>query len=115
VNRSVLAAALVLALTGGCKRAQQIGRGEARFDANTIRAAAAEWRVEHGACPTVAQLVADHVLVLDPSEHHRERYTIQDEKDPWGNAYEITCDGDIVVRSYGPDGKKGTPDDVAVP
>jgi hypothetical protein len=34
-------------------------------------------------------------------------------EDPWGNAFNIECDGDdITVTSNGPDGESGTEDDV---
>ena len=40
----------------------------------------------------------------------------QDTKDPWGQAYEMSCaDDDVTVGSMGPDKKKGTKDDISVP
>lgn len=62
------------------------------------------WLAEHQrGCPTVAALRADGQL--DPS---------RDERDPWGGAYTITCEGDgVTVRSAGRDRVFGTVDDVS--
>lgn len=36
--------------------------------------------------------------------------------DPWGNAYVLDAKGDgLAVRSFGPDGQKGTADDLVRP
>jgi general secretion pathway protein G len=34
--------------------------------------------------------------------------------DPWGGAFVMSCDGDVNVRSAGPDGQDGTEDDISV-
>jgi hypothetical protein len=116
-----LVAIAAIAGAGACKRAAQIGKGDARYDAANVRSAAVDWRARHAdACPTMAQLVSDKTLVVDPDEHHRETpphvYTIVSEQDPWGQPYKIVCSvADVRVSSFGPDTKEGTPDDVNVP
>ena len=57
-----------------------------------------------GDCPTVQTLIA--AKELDSSG---------DTEDPWGQPYDIICDGDdITVTSPGPDKKPGTEDDIVV-
>lgn len=73
--------------------------------ARVIRGAAQNWQMTNDGCPTISQLIQDKQL--DKA---------QDTNDPWGGDYTIVCtDDDIVVTSDGPDKKKGTTDDVAVP
>lgn len=79
-------------------------RKTARNDASAIGSAATMWLAEHpGGCPTVAALRADGML--DRSKN---------ERDPWGGAYTITCDGEhMTVRTAGRDHVFGTRDDVS--
>ena len=76
----------------------------AKTDTKTLLTVIDGWRVTHSGtdCPTVEALKADKSLKQD-----------QNTKDPWGHDYEISCgaDGDAVM-SWGPDGKKGTEDDI---
>jgi general secretion pathway protein G len=79
----------------------------AKSGAQTIRQAVMQWHLTNGDdnCPTTAQLAQDKFL--DSATDH---------DDPWGQPYEIKCTGDdVVVASAGPDKKKGTGDDLAVP
>jgi general secretion pathway protein G len=75
--------------------------------ATTIRQAVQTWQSTNvsSECPTVSQLTEDKTL--DPGT---------DTNDPWGQPFAISCvDDDVVVSSKGPDTKKGTADDIAVP
>jgi general secretion pathway protein G len=79
----------------------------ARTAAQTIRSAVHQWQLNNGdsACPTVSQLVEEKYL-------DRGTTTV----DPWSQAFSITCtEAEVTVTSSGPDKKKGTADDVAVP
>jgi general secretion pathway protein G len=81
--------------------------GACRTAANTIRSATILYRSASppAPCPTVAQLKERGLLDRSFSA-----------KDHWGNAFEVTCDGDeVTVRTNGPDHKRGTQDDVVVP
>jgi general secretion pathway protein G len=56
-----------------------------------------------GTCPTLAQLEESRLL-------RRGSNT----EDPWGHPYEMVCDSDDVnVRSAGPDGERGSADDIS--
>ena len=76
----------------------------AKTDAKTLVNVMESWRLNHSGteCPTIEALKADKSLKPD-----------QNVNDPWGHPYEISCsaDGDGVM-SWGPDGKKGSEDDV---
>jgi general secretion pathway protein G len=77
----------------------------AKTDCKTLLNVIDTWRMNgHSGtdCPTVEALKADKSLRAD-----------QNTNDPWGHAYEIVCspDGDGVT-SWGPDGKKGSEDDI---
>jgi hypothetical protein len=79
----------------------------ARMACFTARGATVMWRSQHphDGCPTVAQLKQDKLLG-----------DAFNEKDPWGNAINLSCEeDDIVCETDGPDQKHGTPDDVRVP
>jgi general secretion pathway protein G len=79
----------------------------ARSGAQTVRQAVMQWQLTNGddTCPTVSQLVQDKFLD-----------TASDNKDPWGQAFEISCAGDeVTVTSAGPDRKSGGGDDIRVP
>ncbi len=57
-----------------------------------------------GDCPTVQTLIAA-----------KELDSAGDTEDPWGQPYNIVCEGDdITVTSPGPDKKDGTEDDIVV-
>ncbi len=75
----------------------------ATTETRSIEHAVQLWQQDHPTgCPTVSQLQADRVL----DSHSRS-------KDPWDNDYIISCDnGDVNVRSKGPDGQEGTDDDI---
>jgi general secretion pathway protein G len=79
----------------------------AKSAAGEIRKAVQMWQMNNKetTCPTMTQLMQEKQL--DPG---------QDTKDPWGQAYDMTCsDDDVTVSSMGPDKKKGTKDDINVP
>jgi hypothetical protein len=79
----------------------------ARTACNTIRQATMQWMaVRPGErCPTVEDLKAN-----------RDLDTGFGQRDPWGGSYEIRCvDLEIRCTSPGPDGKRGTGDDIVVP
>ena len=80
--------------------------GTVRTGAATVRAAAFFHLNSHpGDCPTVATLKASGLLDRGFSP-----------KDPWGNAYDVSCEDDeITVHTNGPDRKAGTEDDIVVP
>ena len=77
----------------------------AKTDTKTLLNVIDTWRMNgHSGtdCPTVEALKADKSLRAD-----------QNTNDPWGHPNEIACsaDGDGVT-SWGPDGKKGSEDDI---
>lgn len=77
----------------------------AKTDCKTLLNVIDTWRMNgHSGtdCPTVEALKSDKSLRAD-----------QNTNDPWGHGYEIVCspDGDGVT-SWGPDGKKGSEDDI---
>lgn len=75
--------------------------------ARTIRAAAQNWQetTQTCGCPTVERLVAERQL--DPGASHL---------DSWGHPFELRCaDSELYVTSAGPDGVRGTPDDIMIP
>jgi hypothetical protein len=72
-----------------------------------MRMAVQQWQAANNetSCPTISQLMQDKQLD-----------TGQNTNDPWGNAYSFNCtDDEITVLSMGPDKKKGTKDDIAIP
>lgn len=79
----------------------------ARTGASTIRLAIQNWQATNSEtdCPTMDQLVQE-----------KQIDSATNTKDPWGEAYTLTCTGDeVIVTSAGPDKKKGTKDDISVP
>ena len=88
-------------------RFQDSQKKVAESGARTIRMAVQQWQAannENG-CPTISQLIQDKQLD-----------TGQNTNDPWGQAYNLNCsDDEVTVMSNGPDKKKGTKDDIAVP
>jgi general secretion pathway protein G len=77
----------------------------ARKDATGLKKMVELWVMDSpGECPTVGVMKRDKLLAKESG------------KDPWGKTYKISCEGtDIHVTSVGPDGKKGTEDDITVP
>jgi general secretion pathway protein G len=79
----------------------------AETGARVIRQAVQHWQAANNetTCPTISQLMQEKHL--DPG---------QNTNDPWGQAYNLSCsDDDVTIVSAGPDKKKGTKDDIAVP
>ncbi len=79
----------------------------AEAGARTIRMAVQGWQAANNetSCPTISQLIQDKQLD-----------SAQNTNDPWGQAYNLNCgDEEVTVMSNGPDKKKGTKDDIAVP
>jgi prepilin-type N-terminal cleavage/methylation domain-containing protein len=54
-------------------------------------------------CPSLDELAEDRLLNRGSSR-----------TDPWGGDFLVSCDGDVNVRSAGPDGQDGTDDDISV-
>jgi general secretion pathway protein G len=54
-------------------------------------------------CPSLEQLAEDRLLNRGSTR-----------VDPWGGDFILSCDGDVNVRSAGPDGQDGTGDDISV-
>ena len=73
--------------------------------ARQVLAATEAWQSDHGdGCPTLSELMEDGRLDADARTD-----------DAWGNRFRIICDGPrTTVRSAGPDGRAGTPDDLKV-
>jgi general secretion pathway protein G len=109
----VLIVVAILAMVAGgvavfaLPRFQDSQKKTAEAGARTIRMAVQQWQAANNetSCPTVSQLIQDKQLD-----------TGQNTNDPWGNAYSLNCtDDEVTVISNGPDKKKGTKDDIAVP
>jgi general secretion pathway protein G len=109
----VLIVVAILAMVAGgvavfaLPRFQDSQKKTAEAGARTIRMAVQQWQAANNetSCPTVSQLIQDKQLD-----------TGQNTNDPWGNAYSLNCtDDEVTVTSSGPDKKKGTKDDIAVP
>jgi general secretion pathway protein G len=109
----VLIVVAILAMVAGgvavfaLPRFQDSQKKTAEAGARTIRMAVQQWQAANNetSCPTVSQLIQDKQLD-----------TGQNTNDPWGNAYSLGCtDDEVTVISSGPDKKKGTKDDIAVP
>jgi len=80
-------------------------RDTARFQAALLRQVAYRERFAPASCPSPQRLV-------DIGQRDRTRSAF----DPWGRPFLLDCsDDEIVVTSLGPDGKRGTEDDVRVP
>lgn len=109
----VLIVVAILAMVAGgvavfaLPRFQDSQKKTAEAGARTIRMAVQQWQAANNetSCPTVSQLIQDKQLDSG-----------QNTNDPWGNAYSLNCtDDEVTVISSGPDKKKGTKDDIAVP
>jgi general secretion pathway protein G len=80
---------------------------QAETGARIVRTAIQQWQAANNetTCPTISQLVQEKHL--DPG---------QNTNDPWGQAYALVCsDDEVTVISSGPDKKKGSKDDIAIP
>jgi general secretion pathway protein G len=80
---------------------------QAETGARIVRTAIQQWQAANNesTCPTISQLVQEKHL--DPG---------QSTNDPWGQAYTLVCsDDEVTVISPGPDKKKSTKDDIAIP
>ncbi len=77
----------------------------AKENAIKLRQVVSLWRTDTpNECPSVNQLKKDKLLDKVGGD------------DPWGKPYKIKCtDGEVYVESGGPDGKRGTSDDIVVP
>ncbi len=100
----LIAGGVAIAVMGHFTRARLT---TARTQALSLRQAAESWRLSHVPedCPTADALVASGVV------DEASKMT-----DPWDVPYEIACEGEQTrVRSFGPDKRKGTDDDIVVP
>ncbi len=109
----VLIVVAILAMVAGGVAAfalpkfREAQKQQAETGARVVRTAIQQWQAANNesSCPTISQLVQEKHL--DPG---------QSTNDPWGQAYSLNCaDEDVTVISAGPDKKKGTKDDIAVP
>ncbi|MBI5516462.1 MAG: type II secretion system protein GspG [Deltaproteobacteria bacterium] len=100
VIMGLIASAVGIAVFNQAKKARV---EDAKSGCRAIDHAVQLWQQDHpGSCPTVEQLVRDGVL------DRRQRT-----KDPWDHDFQIACEnGDVSVRSNGPDGREGTEDDL---
>lgn len=98
---ALIAAAVGFAVLPRLREAQV---EQARTDSLAVRSAVELYLAQDPTadCPTMSDLTEERIL----SSSTRT-------EDPWGNAFNIECDGDdITVTSNGPDGEGGTEDDV---
>ncbi len=109
----VLIVVAILAMVAGgvavfaLPRFQDSQKKVAEAGARTIRMAVQGWQAANNetSCPTISQLIQDKQLD-----------SAQNTNDPWGQAFNLNCgDEEVTVISNGPDKKKGTKDDIAVP
>lgn len=109
----VLIVVAILAMVAGgvaafaLPRFREAQKQQAETGARVVRTAIQQWQAANNesSCPTISQLVQEKHL--DPG---------QSTNDPWGQPYTLSCaDDDVTVISAGPDKKKGTKDDIAVP
>lgn len=109
----VLIVVMILAMVAGGVAAfalpnyRKAQKEQAETGARVVRTAIQQWQAANNesTCPTISQLVQEKQL--DPG---------QSTSDPWGQPYSLSCaDDDVSVVSAGPDKKKGSKDDIAVP
>jgi general secretion pathway protein G len=109
----VLIVVAILAMVAGGVAAfalpkfREAQKQQAETGARVVRTAIQQWQAANNesSCPTISQLVQEKHL--DPG---------QSTNDPWGQPYTLTCaDDDVTVISAGPDKKKGSKDDIAIP
>ena len=93
--------ALSVAAFGAASGAQT---QNAEVDGQQVRSAVMIHQVsDPGSCPSLADLRGGGYLGAGR------------ELDPWANEFTIECgNGDVVVRSRGPDGEAGTDDDIVI-
>jgi hypothetical protein len=96
----------VASMAGRSLRGQRFVEGPGpgtRASVNALCAVADMWRSNHsGACPTPLRLKQD-----------KELSEASDIDDPWGEPFQIRCDGGAVTAlSFGPDRVEGTADDI---
>jgi prepilin-type N-terminal cleavage/methylation domain-containing protein len=109
----VLIVVAILAMVGGGVAAfalpkfREAQKTSAKTGARIVRTAIQQWQAANSesVCPSISQLVQEKHL--DPGASTN---------DPWGQPYNSICaDDEVTVTSSGPDKKKGTKDDIAVP
>lgn len=109
----VLIVVAILAMVAGGVAAfalpkfREAQKQQAETGARVVRTAIQQWQAANNesSCPTISQLVQEKHL--DPG---------QSTNDPWGQSYTLICaDDDVSVISAGPDKKKGSKDDIAIP
>lgn len=77
----------------------------AKAQCATIRQAVQSYLFEGGAdCPSLDALLAARLLEANAGV-----------EDPWGAPYRISCEGEVTVRSSGPDRRGDTADDIVAP
>lgn len=102
----VIIMALIAAAVGFAvlPRLAEAREEQARTDSLAIRSAVELYLMGDPSadCPSVQDLVDEHIL-----------NSATRTEDPWGNEFQIECDGDeISVASNGADGEQGTEDDI---
>jgi general secretion pathway protein G len=102
----VIIMALITAAVGFAvlPRLQEARIQQAETDALAVRSGVEMYLMNDPTadCPSMSDLTEERIL----SSSTRT-------EDPWGNEFEIECDGDeISVHSMGPDGESGTEDDI---
>ncbi|HYO97028.1 MAG TPA: type II secretion system protein [Polyangiaceae bacterium] len=109
----VLIVVAILAMVAGGVAAfalpkfREAQKQQAETGARVVRTAIQQWQAANNeiSCPTISQLVQEKHL--DPG---------QSTNDPWAQPYTLNCaDEEVAVISPGPDKRKGTADDIAVP
>jgi general secretion pathway protein G len=109
----VLIVVAILAMVAGGVAAfalpkfREAQKTQAETGARVVRTAVQQWQAANNetTCPTISQLVQEKHLDSGQSTN-----------DPWGQPYSLVCsDDDVTVVSSGPDKKKGSKDDIAVP
>jgi general secretion pathway protein G len=98
---AMIAAAVGFAVLPQLRRAQE---EQAATDAQAVRSAVELYLATDPTadCPTMGDLTEERILNASART-----------EDPWGNAFNIECDGDdITVTSSGADGNAGTEDDI---
>jgi general secretion pathway protein G len=101
---AMLSSAVAVAVMTYWEHAKQ---HHAETTARTIRGAVKVWWLEHDSsiCPKVADLLHDGTLERGGPE-----------RDPWGGAWTLECDGrDVTVSSNGSDHTPNTADDIRIP
>lgn len=89
--------------------------GHAKIGCQLIFSSLKMWKLEHGAYPATLDEL-DKPSDLFPPDPDGTEEPLSSKRDPWGNlfVYELE-DGEPRVTSRGPDGKRGTKDDIVHP